>query len=39
MCPSVMVGAGSGGISVQVLGVGVLKCRELVDFLSFREWS
>ena len=38
MCLSVMVGAGSSGTSIQVLGVGVLKCHELADFLSFREW-
>jgi hypothetical protein len=39
MCPSVVIGAGSGSVSVEVLGVGVFECRKLADFLSFREWS
>ena len=38
MCPSIVVGARSGGVSVEVLGVGVFECRKLADFLSFGEW-
>ena len=37
MCPLVVIGAGSDGVSVEVLCVGVFECRKLVDFLSFRE--
>ena len=38
MCPSVVVDAGSGGVSVEVLGVGMFECHKLADFLSFGEW-
>jgi len=34
-----MIGVGSGGVCVKMLGVGVFECRKLADFLSFREWS
>jgi hypothetical protein len=38
MCLSVMIGAGSSGVCIQVLGVSVFKCHKLADFLSFGEW-
>jgi len=38
MCPSIVIGAGSSGVSVEVLDVSVFKCCKLVEFLSLREW-
>jgi hypothetical protein len=38
MCPLVMVGARSGDVRIQVLGVSVFECRKLADLLSLGEW-
>jgi len=39
VCPLVVISLGTGSVNVEVVGVGMFEGRELVDLLSFREWS
>ena len=39
MCPPVVITLGAGSVNVEVLCIGVFEGCELVDLLSFGEWS